>query len=119
MSNRVTYLITLLFLLIVGMQNAYAQCPGSVYAGDDTTICFSENRVILNGAIRRPNGSMASGYWTNHNGGYFEDDSTTLSTVYIPSQAEVNAGYVDLILIPSQNCNPANSDTVHITIQSL
>ncbi|HCS18998.1 MAG TPA: hypothetical protein DIW47_00290 [Bacteroidetes bacterium] len=99
-------------------QKGYAQCPGSVYAGDDTTICFSTNRVLLGGIIVRPNGNAMTGYWSGGTG-TFIPDSAALNGVYIPSQAEVDAGQLTLILLPHQNCAPNKSDTVVISIQKV
>ncbi|MBI1222058.1 MAG: hypothetical protein GC180_05595 [Bacteroidetes bacterium] len=107
----------LLILWMMGGES-YAQCPGSVYAGEDTIICYSNNIVYLDGKVIRPNGSLSSGMWYNGSG-RFIPDSTTLNAQYVPSQAEADQGYVDLILIPAQNCNPSKSDTVHITIRTL
>lgn len=119
MLQRLTYL----FFLVAGIfmlttQKGYAQCPGSVYAGKDTTICFSTNVVELNGVIKRPNGNPMTGYWTGGTGSFIPD-SAALNAVYVPSQAEVNAGQLTLILLPTQNCAPFKADTVVITIQKV
>gem|GEM_PF-2210165 len=105
-------------MLLILTGKVAAQCPGSTYAGADSTICFSNNVVYLNGLILRPNGSAGTGYWTNYTG-LLPSGSTTLSGLYYPSQAEVNAGFVDLVLVSNQNCNPSQNDTVHISIQSV
>jgi len=95
-----------------------AACPGTTYAGDDSTICFSNNVVYLNAKIIKPNGTAGTGYWSNFTG-LFSNGSTSMTGVYYPSQAEVDSGYVDLILVSNQNCNPSQSDTLHIIIQSV
>ncbi|MDX5320604.1 MAG: hypothetical protein LPK45_05870 [Bacteroidota bacterium] len=120
MSKSLTYGYLMLGILLgfLGSNASFAQCPGSIYAGEDTTICFSENRVFLNGRVVRPNGNLSTGYWTNFSG-RFDPDSNTLSATYIPSEAEVNAGFVDLVLLPTQNCNPSKQDTVRITIRKI
>lgn len=119
MQLRLTYL----FFLVAGIfmlapQKGYAQCPGSVYAGKDTTICFSTNQVILNGKITGPSGSTVTGTWTGGSGKFLSSTSS-LSNIYIPSQAEVDAGQFSLILIPTQNCSPSKSDTVVISVQKV
>jgi len=114
-----TYLLLLVCIssVIFSMQT-WAACPGSTYAGDDSTICFSNDVVYLNAEIIKPNGTAGSGYWTNFTG-LFSNGSTSLTGKYYPSQAEVDSGFVDLILVSNQNCNPSQSDTLHITIQSV
>lgn len=113
-----TYRFVLLLMLFMLSVETNAQCPGNVYAGDDSTICFSSNVVYLDGKIIRPNGSLGSGTWNNGTG-RFVSGTSSLTNQYIPSKSEVDAGYVDLILIPTQNCNPSKADTVHITILSV
>lgn len=119
MLQRQTYLLFLVAgIIMLAAQQGYAQCPGSVYAGKDTTICFSTNRVLLNGKIKSPSGTNMTGTWTGGTGTFLSSVST-LTNIYIPSQAEVNSGQFSLILIPTQNCNPSKSDTVVISIQKV
>lgn len=108
-------LLTLLLLLgIWGEQKVYAQCPGSVYAGEDSVICYSSSRVYLNGKVIRPNGKLSTGSWSGGTG-RFIPNRNTLNAVYIPSPAEVDNGVVQLILVPTQNCFPSKDDTLVIT----
>ncbi|MEX0966772.1 MAG: hypothetical protein WD077_06010 [Bacteroidia bacterium] len=82
-------------------------------AGNDTTICESSNYVNLNGSIRGP----SNGKWLNGTGRFHPNDSA-LDATYIPSKAEVTAGFVDLVLKTDslgEECG-AHYDTVHITI---
>jgi hypothetical protein len=81
-------------------------------AGNDTTICASVNRVSLHGTVS----FATTGKWSGGTGTYFPND-TTLITTYIPSQTEIDAGFVDLTLTTT-GISPcvAATDVKRITI---
>ena len=118
MLRSATYLFYLLIgLLMMAAQKGYAQsCPTYVYAGTDSTICFSSNVVYLNGMIKRFSTNQ-TGFWSGGSGEFYPSTSS-LTATYIPSQSEVNAGQVTIILNPT-NCASTKRDTVVITIQSV
>jgi hypothetical protein len=65
-----------------------------VNAGVDQSIC-SNSPISLNGTI---GGGATSAYWTTSGSGTFAN-SSSVTTTYTPSQADVNAGTVTLTLI--------------------
>lgn len=83
-----------------------------VSAGSDTAICSASNAVNLNGSVTNATG----GVWTGR-GGHFINDSTDLTTIYIPSYYEVAEGTTYLVLASTGNngCDTTR-DTIHITI---
>ncbi len=117
MHHKLLHIVAFVMLLFLALESA-AQCPGWVYAGKDSTVCYSNNVVYLDGKIRRTNGQTGYGYWSGGNGQY-SPAYYYMNATYIPSMDEVNAGYVDLVLIPYQNCYPSKADTVRITIRKV
>ena len=83
-----------------------------VDAGPDDTVCANNPDVQLNGTVLNATG----GIWSGGTGTY-NPNNTTLNAVYTPSNAEILAGYVTLILTSTGNgnCLP-ESDTIVITI---
>jgi hypothetical protein len=82
-----------------------------VNAGPDQSICKSSSLVSLSGSIS--NG--VSGTWSSSGSGKFEDPSY-ISNLFYPSQADLDAGIIALILSSSTSngCSPS-SDTTIIT----
>ena len=81
-------------------------------AGSDQSICKNNNIANLNGSY-----SIASGIiWTSTGSGTFVPDNTSTNVQYIPSQADLNNGSVEIILTTTGNgnCLPAY-DTITIT----
>lgn len=78
--------------------------------GPDTTACFNNPNINLNGVITNASG----GVWVG-NGGTFNPNTTDLNANYDPSQAEINNGFTELILSSTGNglC-PSDQDTLLI-----
>ncbi|MBN4072204.1 gliding motility-associated C-terminal domain-containing protein [Flavobacteriales bacterium AH-315-E23] len=86
-----------------------------VDAGPNDTLCANNDTVYLAGSIS--DGSV-TGIWVPLGTGLFIPDDTTLTGVYVPSDADTAAGFVDIILVSTNNfsnCVP-ESDTLHIII---
>lgn len=85
----------------------------TVNAGNDITICADAANVPLNGNVTVATG----GNWSGTGSGTFSPSAGTLSTNYIPSDADTAAGSVLLILETTGNgtCNPVR-DTLILTI---
>lgn len=81
-------------------------------AGSDDDVCANAPNYQLNGAVTIASG----GIWSGGSGTYIPNN-TVLNPMYIPSQAEINNGFVTLVLTTTGNgtCNPV-SDTIVITI---
>lgn len=81
-------------------------------AGADDTVCALSPVTTLNGAVTGATG----GIWTG-GAGTFSPSNTTLSGVhYVPTAAEIAAGFVNLTLTTTGNGTcPAASDVVKIT----
>jgi large repetitive protein len=82
-----------------------------VNAGSDNMLCPDDPEVILNGTVQHATGGIWSG-----GAGTFDPDAFNLQASYIPTQAELNAGVVTLILTSSGaggGC-PESYDTVKI-----
>lgn len=108
-------------LALFGQESLYAQTSTSscyAHAGVDSTICFSQNSVVLNGVAKRKvfsTWSDVSATWSGGNG-TFVSGTGSKTNIYIPTQSEVDAGFVKLILRnTSGSCSIR--DTVTITIQ--
>ncbi|MBL4577328.1 MAG: hypothetical protein JKX74_02585, partial [Flavobacteriales bacterium] len=84
-----------------------------VNAGLDDTLCSNNDTVSLSGTIT--DGSL-TGIWVAIGSGYFDPSDTDLTALYVPSPFDTAAGFVDLILVSTNNfsnCIP-ESDTVRI-----
>jgi len=81
-------------------------------AGADQIVCTNNPNTSLIGTITVATG----GIWSGGTGTYIPNN-TTLIITYIPSPAEITAGFADLTLTTTGNGNcTAVSDVVHITI---
>lgn len=78
--------------------------------GPDTTACFNNPNINLNGIVTNANG----GVWVG-NGGVFNPNTSDLNANYDPSQNEIDDGFTELILSTTGNgfC-PSNQDTLRI-----
>jgi len=87
--------------------------PITANPGPATTICKSSPTVALSGTI----GMASGGIWSGGTGS-FSPSSTLLTTSYIPTSAELNAGSVQLFLnsTGNQGC-PPGSGTITLTFQ--
>jgi gliding motility-associated-like protein len=87
----------------------------TVDAGSDLTICFG-GTANLTGTI---GGSATSGFWSGGAGVYTPGNSS-LTAAYTPALAEMNAGWVTLILTTNgMGTCPSVNDTVNIRILPL
>jgi gliding motility-associated-like protein len=75
--------------------------PPIVYAGQNLSSCTNSAEVDLSGIVSGP---TVTGEWSNGSGD-FVTGVTDLSTVYVPTQAEVDAGFVVLVLTSTNNLN--------------
>ncbi len=73
----------------------------SVYAGIDLFSCKNNASSVLSGSV---NGPTNTGIWTGGSG-TFTPSNTSLNPTYVPSAAEIAAGFVNLILTSTNNGN--------------
>ena len=92
------------------MQLTFTPAP-TVNAGNDQSVCENNPAVLLNGSVT----IAASGVWSGGNG-TFTPNSSSLTTTYNPTSAEINSGNVILTLTTTGNgvCN-AESDNMIVT----
>lgn len=92
--------------ILISFTNAPA-----VDAGFNLSACANNAGSVLSGSVFGP---TSTGYWSGGTGTY-NPDSSVLGSTYIPSAAEIAAGFVNLILNSSNNgtCNQVK-DTVVI-----
>ena len=86
-----------------------------VDAGPDDTLCANNDTVFLNGSI---SDGSASGVWVALGTGFFNPSDTDLTGIYVPSPLDTTAGFVELLLVSTNNfsnCLP-ESDTLRITL---
>ena len=88
----------------------YVQGLPNADVGPDTTACFNNPNINLNGIISNAQG----GVWVG-NGGIFTPSSSDLNANYSPSVNEINNGFTYLILSTTGNgfC-PSNQDSLRI-----
>ena len=84
--------------------------PNAANAGPDQVACFTDLPVQLTGSVTNATG----GTWGGGTGSF---SGTGLSVSYLPSEEEIQANGIDLVLTTTGNtgCPPA-ADTVHITL---
>ncbi|HBF88284.1 MAG TPA: hypothetical protein DDX39_06540 [Bacteroidales bacterium] len=85
-----------------------------VEAGNDITVCANNSEIILNGHVW---GSSHSGEWTTLGSGVFIPNDSIITATYLPSDADIDSGFVRLILksTNNQDCY-AERDTINVTI---
>jgi len=88
-----------------------------VYAGEDTEVCETQELVNLNGVV---NGDSNTGIWSTTGTGSFFPNNTALNAFYEPSQADLDAGSVEITLTSTNSvlCNESDA-TITVTFQSL
>lgn len=86
--------------------------PITADAGLDDTLCIQNPVISLNGSITGATG----GVWSGGNGTFSPNATTLAGGNYVPTAAEIAAGFVDLILTSTGNgvC-PLGADTVRFT----
>jgi gliding motility-associated-like protein len=93
------------------------QSPASlVNAGFDETACADAGFFPLNGTV---GGITGTGIWTSSTGrGDFYPDATDLTPIFVPDQADINAGGLTIRLTSTNNgiCAP-NFDDMVLTIK--
>lgn len=80
-------------------------------AGSNDTLCKNNPTVQLNGSVKNAGG----GVWTGGKG-LFNPDSITLNAKYTPTQSELTAGAVKLLLTTTKN-GKCGLDTGSVTIR--
>lgn len=84
-----------------------------VNAGNDQSICATQNAVSLNGIIT---GGIQTGVWTTTGSGTFAPNNQTLNATYSPSAADVLNGNIQLMLSSASNGTcPSVQDQLTIT----
>ncbi len=84
-------------------------------AGNDTTVCISQNSITLNGQLQ----VASEGKWSNGLGSFSPNDST-LNTNYFPTLSEKASGFVKLLFTTKNNFGCVNSvDSVTITFNPI
>ncbi len=101
----------------VSDQVVYTITPApTVNAGNDIGICGDSSYVALNGTYTVAGGII----WSTSGTGAFTPGNSLAATSYIPSEADIAAGRVNLILTTTDNgtCQPVR-DTLVLTINSI
>ncbi len=75
---------------------------GIVNAGQDQTLCSNNSIIQLNGSV---SGGATQGQWGTSGSGTFLPSDTSLNAQYIPSNADLSAGSVTLVLTATNSCN--------------
>ncbi|WMJ73025.1 gliding motility-associated C-terminal domain-containing protein [Cytophagaceae bacterium ABcell3] len=85
----------------------------TIFAGDPQTVCGDVGSVALNGNVTVASGAS----WTSSGSGSFAPGSNALNASYYPSQLDIEAGSVELVLTSTGNgtCS-AVSDVMDLTI---
>jgi gliding motility-associated-like protein len=88
-----------------------------VYAGEDTEVCETQELVSLNGVV---NGDSNTGIWSTDGTGAFYPTNTSLNAFYEPSQADLDAGSVEITLTSTNSvlCNEGSA-TITVSFQAL
>jgi len=87
-----------------------------VEAGNDTSVCVTNDTVYLNGSVIA---GATTGVWSTSGSGGFDDDSL-LNAEYYPSAADSATGFIYLTLTSTNNgdCFP-ESDSLRVTITTI
>lgn len=84
--------------------------PIQAFAGKDTVLCSQNSIATLNGSVIAATG----GKWIGGSG-LFSPDRNSLIASYDPTPAEINNGYLDLILETTGNGScPPDQDTIRL-----
>lgn len=86
--------------------------PNVANAGPDQTLCKAPGLVVnLDGSVS----GSPTGIWSNGSGSY-DADPTDLDAIYTPTAAEIEGGFVELILTTTDDGGcPGDEDTVLIS----
>lgn len=87
-----------------------------VSASADQVACENNSVIQLAGSVT---GGATTGIWSSEGSGTFTPNNTTLNAQYVPSSADISAGFVDLVL--TSTGSPAcvdETDTMQITFTS-
>lgn len=92
-------------------EQIFIQGLPTVNVGPDTTACFNNPNIQLNGVITNAGG----GFWVG-DGGTFNPNTTDLNANYDPAAGELATGFSELVLSSTDNgfC-PSSQDTLVIT----
>ncbi len=77
---------------------------GIVNAGSDQTICSNNPNVELHGTL---SGGATEATWSTSGSGLFIPNAQALTATYVPSNADIIAGNVNLVLTATNSCNTA------------
>ncbi len=85
-----------------------------VDVGQDLKICKSSSRLDLSGVIT---GATSTGKWSTLGGGFFLPSDTVLSAEYVFGPADTANGFVNLVLVSTNNGNcKSEDDTLNIQL---
>ena len=85
--------------------------PIQAFAGSDILVCGTVGPVQLSGSVT----GVSTGIWSG-GAGQYQPTNTALNATYVPTQNEINAGFVDLMLSTTNNGTcPGAQDIVRIT----
>ncbi|MCA1763163.1 MAG: gliding motility-associated C-terminal domain-containing protein [Flavobacteriales bacterium] len=84
---------------------------GTANAGSDAVSCANNPEVQLSGSLT----GATEAVWTTSGSGSFAPAADTLNTTYVPSEADILNGGVQIVLNATNSCNLA-SDFLEITI---
>ncbi|PLX13177.1 MAG: hypothetical protein C0594_01550, partial [Marinilabiliales bacterium] len=90
----------------------YITDPPFVDAGTDHVVCANNADLQLNGVV---SGSTTTGVWLTDGSGSFSPDSTNLNAEYIPSVADADSGYVQMVLMATNACPLTDTVLMQIT----
>lgn len=77
---------------------------GTSNAGPDQIVCTNNANVTLTGTL---GGGATQGQWSTTGSGVFVPNDTALNATYIPSNADLTAGSVSIVLTATNSCNNA------------
>ncbi len=77
---------------------------GSVNAGADQMICSNNPNITLAGTV---SGGATEAVWSTSGSGLFIPNTQSLTATYVPSDADILSGNVNLILTATNSCNTA------------
>jgi len=114
MKKHITILAAF-YCLVLASTQVSAQCPFTVNAGIDQTVCSSASSIVLNGTTNTNPGTVN---WTSSGNGTFSPASNVLNPSYIPSSTDKSNGSVTITLTESGICTPV-TDQMVITIHAI
>ena len=98
----------------VAIKSVTVNIPSIASAGFNQTVCANNSTVALTGTVT---GGTSTGLWTSSGSGTFTPNTNSLTTNYIPSNADTTAGSVVLTLSSTNNgACPVSASSITITI---